>query len=46
MLIEIALTSFAGLVGLLVFIYYLCQGQFEDNEDVKYQIFQNEDEQK
>jgi hypothetical protein len=45
MFIEIALTSCAGFVGLLVFIYYLRRGQFEANEDVKYQIFQNDEEQ-
>lgn len=35
--------SFA-LAGMLVYIYYLRQGQFDDNEDVKYQMFR-EDEQ-
>lgn len=44
MLIEIALTTVAGMVGLLIFIYYLRKGQFEDIEDVKYEIFRNDDE--
>lgn len=43
-LIEIALTTVAGMVGLLIFIYYLRKGQFEDIEDVKYEIFRNDDE--
>ncbi len=32
-----------GLAGLLVYLYYLNQGQFEDEEDVKYQLFRDED---
>lgn len=44
MLVEIALTTAAGVAGLLVFIYYLRRGQFEDIEDVKYQVFRNDDE--
>lgn len=30
-----------GLAALLVYIYYLKKGQFEDSEDVKYQIFRD-----
>lgn len=33
----------AGLAALLVFIYQLKKGQFEDLEDAKYQIFRDED---
>lgn len=44
MLTEIILTTVAGLAGLLVFLYYLRKGQFEDVEDVKYQMFRNDDE--
>jgi cbb3-type cytochrome oxidase maturation protein len=33
-----------GLAGLIVYIYYLRRGQFEDLEDVKYQLFRNDDE--
>ena len=32
-----------GLAGMMVYIYYLKKGQFEDEEDVKYQIFRDED---
>ncbi|MBA3721802.1 MAG: cbb3-type cytochrome oxidase assembly protein CcoS [Parachlamydiaceae bacterium] len=32
----------AALAGLLVYVYYLRQGQFEDVESVKYQLFQEE----
>ena len=35
--------SFA-LAGMLIYIYYLNKGQFEDSEDVKYQMFREEDE--
>lgn len=31
-----------GLAGIAVYIYYLRQGQFEDPEDVKYQMFRDE----
>jgi hypothetical protein len=34
--------SFA-LAGMLIYIYYLCKGQFEDPEDVKYQMFREEE---
>lgn len=44
MLIEIAVTSLAGLAGLLVFVYFLRKGQFEDHEEVKYQLFHHDDE--
>jgi len=37
-------TLAAGLMGLLVFIYYLRKGQFDDIEDVKYQMFREEEE--
>lgn len=36
-------TIIAGIMGLLVFIYYLTKGQFEDSEDVKYQMFREEE---
>lgn len=32
-----------GLGGVCVYIYYLRKGQFDDPEDVKYQMFRNED---
>jgi cbb3-type cytochrome oxidase maturation protein len=33
----------AGLGGLVVYLYYLRTGQFDDEEDVKYQLFRNEE---
>jgi len=33
-----------GLAGILIFVYYLRKGQFEDPEDVKYQMFREDDE--
>lgn len=35
-----------GLAGLAIYIYYFQKGQFEDSEDVKYQLFRNEEEEK
>ncbi len=35
----------ASMVGLGVYIYYLRQGQFEDCEDVKYQLFRDQPDQ-
>lgn len=32
-----------GFAGLIVYIYYLKKGQFEDQEEVKYQIFHEDD---
>jgi len=32
-----------GGAGLIVYLYYLRKGQFDDQEDVKYQIFRDED---
>ena len=33
----------AALAGLLLFIYYFRQGQFDDIEDVKYEMFREEE---
>ena len=35
--------SFA-LAGMLIYIYYLRKGQFDDTEDVKYQMFREEEQ--
>lgn len=32
-----------GICGLGVYIYYLKKGQFDDPEDVKYQLFREEE---
>lgn len=32
-----------GLGGLWVYVYYLRKGQFDDPEDVKYQMFRDEE---
>ena len=32
----------ASLAGLGIYIYYLYQGQFEEDEEVKYQLFREE----
>lgn len=33
-----------GLAGILIYIYYMRKGQFDNSEDVKYQLFREEDE--
>jgi cbb3-type cytochrome oxidase maturation protein len=32
-----------GLAGLLIYYYYMRKGQFEDPEDVKYQMFREKE---
>ncbi len=32
----------AALIGLVVYIYYLRKGQFDDPESVKYQLFRED----
>lgn len=32
-----------GLMGLLIYLYYLNKGQFEDPESVKYQLFREDE---
>ena len=35
-----------GLGGVAVYVYFLRQGQFDDMEDVKYQMFRDEEKEK
>lgn len=44
MLWYIATSLAFALAGLLIYFYYHQQGQFEDSEDVKYQLFHEEQE--
>lgn len=46
MLWCLASSIFLGIGGLIVYIYYLKKGQFEDPEDVKYQMFRDEENNK
>jgi hypothetical protein len=32
-----------GMSGMLIYIYYMRKGQFEDVEDIKYQMFRDEE---
>lgn len=43
MLGYIAATISFALAGVLVYIYYLKKGQFDDSEEVKYQVFREDD---
>lgn len=38
----LASTLIMALAGISVYIYYLRKGQFEDTEDVKYQMFRED----
>lgn len=42
----LAVSIMMGLAGLWIYLYYWNKGQFEDEEDVKYQIFREEEERK
>lgn len=42
---TIAIAFFMGFVSLAVFIFFLLRGEFEDIEDVKYQLFHEEKKQ-
>lgn len=43
MIWYIASSIALGLAGLIVYIYYLRKGQFDDAEEVKYQLFRDEE---
>jgi len=42
MILYIALSIAMGLAGIMTYIYYMRSGQFDDPEDVKYQLFREE----
>lgn len=44
MLWTIASSLAFALAGLAIYIFYFQKGQFEDPEDVKYQLFREEEE--
>lgn len=37
-------TLLMGVCGFLIYLYYLKKGQFEEMEDVKYQMFREDEE--
>jgi cbb3-type cytochrome oxidase maturation protein len=43
MIWYIASSMFMGLSGLMIYLYYMRKGQFDDPEDVKYQLFRDEE---
>lgn len=43
MLVEILLTLCFGLAAFFIFIYYVRKGQFDASEEVKYQIFHDDE---
>ncbi|PJD95275.1 MAG: hypothetical protein CK425_09175 [Parachlamydia sp.] len=40
---ELSATLVFALAGIGIYLYYLKKGQFEDPEDVKYQMFRDEE---
>lgn len=46
MLWTIVSSVMMGLGFLLIYFYYMRKGQFEDPEDVKYQMFRDEENEK
>jgi cbb3-type cytochrome oxidase maturation protein len=44
MLAYIIISLATGLSGIVIYIYFLRSGQFDDLEDVKYQMFREKDE--
>lgn len=43
MIWYLATTFSFALAGMLIYIYYLRKGQFDDSEEVKYQMFREEE---
>lgn len=43
MIWYIASSIFMGLAGLFIYFYYMKKGQFDDPEDVKYQLFRDDE---
>lgn len=43
MLIEILLTLSFGLAAFFIFVYYVRKGQFDASEEVKYQMFHDDE---
>lgn len=44
MIVYIVLSLAMGLAGIAVYVYFLKQGQFDDPEEVKYQLFREDEE--
>lgn len=43
MLVYIVSSIALALAALLIYLYYMRKGQFDDPEDVKYQMFRDEE---
>ncbi|SCA64247.1 Uncharacterized protein SCG7086_DA_00020 [Chlamydiales bacterium SCGC AG-110-P3] len=44
MLWALASTLLMGLAGLIVLVFYMRRGQFDDMEDIKYQMFRQDND--
>lgn len=44
MILYLITTFSFALGGILIYIYYLKKGQFDDLEDIKYQMFREDEE--
>lgn len=43
MLVEILMTLAFGIAAFLIFVYYVRKGQFDSSEEVKYQMFHDDE---
>jgi hypothetical protein len=46
MMSYIAFSIASGLAGIAIYVYFMRQGQFEESEEIKYQLFREEEEKK
>jgi len=46
MIIYITISIATGLAGIAIYIYFMRQGQFEESEEIKYQLFREDEENK
>lgn len=43
MIVYISISIAFGIAGILIYTYFHSKGQFEDMEDVKYQLFREDE---
>lgn len=46
MIVYITLSIATGLAAIAVYIYFMRQGQFEESEEIKYQLFREDENKK
>lgn len=43
MIVYLMTSLLGGILGMIAFVYFFKKGQFDDVEDVKYQMFRDEE---